>query len=341
MEGPSESGAGTGAARPTPRTRGRRALAAAYWTVFGLTALLLVAWALDRSGDAATRGLGQLYALAGLPFLGLWLLAFLLAKRAVPRVLAMLVTGVPLLFLGVIWGFARFGYLIERYRESPGHVFRSADSRGIGEAIDRGDLGRIRQLAAAGADLNAEGRDGTSALSFALDRKQVDAARLLLELGASPMRGQGAAGHQPLFEMAATDDLSGLLELALERGASADATRDDGMTLVHWAIGYRAFKNVELIVGAGARLDTRDDAHQLKSPLGFALERRLWEYARFLVEHGAPLKEAPGYNGLDAVVANIEPPTDGSPDRAEYLGLVKAMTDRGFAFPAGPGARTR
>jgi hypothetical protein len=312
-------------------------IALVYWAVFGLTALLLVAWALDRSGDPATKGLGQFYALVGLPFLGLGLLVYLLVKRAVPRVLAMIVTGVPLIALGVLWGFARFGYLIERYRESPGHRFGSAESRTLGEAIERRDLARIRELAAGGANLNAEGSDGTGLLSFALDRRQVDAARLLVELGADPLRGQGAAGRPPLFEMAATDDLSGLLRAALDRGANANAVRDDGMTLLHWAIGYRAFKNVELIVAAGARMDTRDDAHQLRSPLSFALERRLWGCARFLVEHGAPLKEAPGYNGLDAVVASIEAPKDGDPDRAEYLALVKVMADRGYA----PIAKTR
>jgi ankyrin repeat protein len=134
--------------------------------------------------------------------------------------------------------------------------------------------------------------------------------------------------------MAATEDLSGLLKRALDRGASPNAVREDGMTLLHWSIGYRALENVELIVAARARLDTRDDTHQMPSPLSFALQRRLWSYARLLVERGAPMKEAPGYNGLEAVFANIEAPAEGSPDRAEYLLLVKAMKDRGLTLPA-------
>jgi len=319
---------------PAGPTRAPKALAAAYWTVAGLTAALLVAWALDRSGDAATKGLGQAYALLGLPFLAAGVLIFLLARRAVPRVLATVVTGVPLLFIALLWGFARFGYLIERHNESPGHVFGSRDGRALGEAIRGRDLAGIRRLAAAGADLNTVGRDGATPLAYALDHGAVDSAQLLVELGADPLRGEGAAGHPPLFEMAATDTLAPLLRTALAQGANANARRDDGMTLLHWAIGYRAFKDVELIVAAGARLDTRDDAHQLRSPLAFALERRLWECARFLVEHGAPLREAPGFNGLDAVVGNLEPPRDGETGRDEYIGLVKAMTGRGYAFPA-------
>ncbi len=336
---PNDAGAAGGPPPPGkgPAGRSGKALAVVFWIVAGTTAVLLAAWALDRSGDAATRGLGQFYALVGVPFLVLGVLVFLLARRAVPRALAMLVTGVPLLFLATLWGFARFGYLIDRYRESPGHVFGGAESRGLGAAIDRGDLGRIRELARSGTDLNAIGREGVSPLSFALDRKRYDAARLLLELGADPLRGQGAAGHPPLFEVAASDDLSGLLELALARGADPNAALAEGLPLLHWTIGYRAFRNVALIVGAGARLDTRDDAHQLRSPLSFALERRLWGCARLLVERGAPLAEAPGYNGLAAVVANLEPPGDADPDRAEYLALVKAMTDRGFVFPPARG----
>ena len=65
---------------------------------------------------------------------------------------------------------------------------------------------------------------------------------------------------------------------------------------------------------------------------------REWAYARFLVEHGAPVHEAPGYNGLDAKFLNADPPAEGSPDRAEYDALVKAMIERGFTPPARPGA---
>ena len=323
------------AGRPA-RRGGGRALAVVHWAVAALTVALLVAWALDRSGDAATRGLGQVYALAGLPFLALGVLVFLLARRAVPRVLAVVVTGVPLLFIALLWGFARFGYLIERHAESPGHVFSGRDGRALGEAIRGRDLAGIRRLAAAGSDLNAAGRDGTTPLAYALDHGAVDAAQLLVELGADPLRGRGAAGHPPLFEMAATDDRAPLLKAALARGANPNAALEEGMTLLHWAIGYRAFTDVELVVAAGARLDTRDDAHQLRSPLAFAIERRLWECARYLVEHGAPLDEAPGFNGLDAVVGNLEPPGDGEAGRDEYLRLVQAMTGRGYAFPARP-----
>jgi ankyrin repeat protein len=203
-------------------------------------------------------------------------------------------------------------------------MFGSSKARELGKAIEQRDLAAIRRLAAEGADLNEIGRDKRSPLSFALDRNALDAADVLLELGADPTKGEGEGGRAPLTEMVSTDARSELLKKALEKGASPEFTDKWGVPMVHWAVTSRCGKNLE---------------HQLASPLSCALDRREWATARFLVEHGAPMHEAPGYNGLDAKFRNTEPPAEGSAGRAEYDALVKAMTERGFAPPARPGAR--
>jgi hypothetical protein len=313
-----------------------KAAAIVFWIGFSLSALLLVAWSLDRGGDAATRGLGKLYALLGLPFLVVGLAVFLFAHGTLGRGLAVRVAAVPLLLMGLMAANARFGYIVDEYLRSPAHIFGGSAGRELGRAIEAQDLARIKSLAAGGADLNGTGREDIRPLSFALDRNKLDAARVLLELGADPTRGRGEAGRPPLVEIASSDALAELLVAALAHGADPNYVfSPESGTLVYWAIASRARRNMEQLVASGARLDLRDDAHFRSSPLSYALQRRLWDYALFLVEHGAPLSEAPGYNGLQARFANADPPGQGDADHEQYVLLVRAMSQRGFA----PGRR--
>jgi hypothetical protein len=297
---------------------------AAFWIIFGVTGALSGFCAVSsRSGDAMGRALAFFYAVGGAVCLGLALLVFFLGHGTGARLGAAALAFLPILVVGLMAAKARFGYLVRDYLKSPGHVFESARARGLGEAIERSDLAGIRRLAAAGADLNELGKDGRSALSFALDKKKLESAGVLLELGADPARGQGEAGRPPLVELVQADELEGLLTTALARGADANFVDQWKVPLLYSAIASRAMKNVERLVLGGARLDTRDD--QLPSPLSYAIQRRLWPYAQFLAEHGAPLREAPGFNGLDAILTNVEPPSEGDPDRADYLALMKAL----------------
>jgi hypothetical protein len=305
-------------------------LTVAFWIVAGLTALLLGAWALSRGTDAASRGIGQAYALVGLPFLALGVLVFLLSRGPALRGVALVVAAVPLLALLAMAANARFGYLLDDYLKSPAHLFASTPGRDLGRAIEAHDLPRIRQLAAGGADLAEIGKDGRSPLAFALDRGALDAAAVLVDLGADPTRGEGEGGHAPIVEMANADARADLLRQALAHGASPDYADKWGVPLVHWAITSRARTCLRVLIEGKARLDVRDDTHQLASPLSTAVDRRLWDYALVLVEHGAPVKEAPGWNGLDVRFANASPPAPGDGDRADYDRLLAAMTARGF-----------
>lgn len=306
-------------------------MAIAFWVVFGLSALLLIACAVDRSGDPATRGLGGAFALIGLPFAGLGLLLFLLTRGAAPRLLAMVLAGVPLLLLAALFGFARFGYLIERHRESPGELLASGMSQQLGEAIERGDLSGIRQLVAAGADLNAAGPSGHTPLTFAFKKEKYEGARLLLELGADPTRSS-KDWIPPLAEMSTSDKYSDLLETALKHGADPNFAHD-GLPILQNAIGSRAERNFQLILAAGARLDIRNVERDIPAPLGFAVQRRLWTMARILVEHGAPLVDPPGDGSLARILRDAEPPLSGEFGSEEYALFAKALAEKGIAPP--------
>ncbi len=317
-------------------TRGQMFLTVACWILFGLSVLVMIAQARESGGDAATRGLGRAFAIAALPFVGSGLLLLLLSRGTFLRLLAMLLVSAPLLLVATMAGFARYGYLIRRHRESAGHLFNRGSGKELGQAIERNDLPRIRELIAGGADPNAAGPDGATPLSFALLRERLEAAKLLLELGADASLGQNY-GRAPIMEMASNDKLSELLETALKHGANPNFVGDFGLPILQSAIGCRAVRNVELIVGAivgaGARLDVRNEENHVAAPLAFAIQRRLWSMARLLVEHGAPLNEPPGESNIERAFSSVGPPAEGDSDRAEYDLLAEAMAKRGFQTP--------
>jgi ankyrin repeat protein len=94
-------------------------------------------------------------------------------------------------------------------------------------AAARGHLDILRALLAAGADVSAatkahkvDGGGGSQALHYALKRRQVDAARLLLDAGADP-NAVGNSASVPLTCALEQMDLEAV-RLMLERGARAN-----------------------------------------------------------------------------------------------------------------------
>jgi hypothetical protein len=304
----------------------------AFWVLLALGVLLMAAWFLDRSGDPAGRGIGAGYALVCLPLVAIGVVLFLVTRGTAPRLLAALLAAAPLLLLALLWGNARFGYLVTRFRESPGRLLPGRAGRELGEAIERDDRDRIRALAASGTDLNAAGPSGHTALTFAFKKERHGAAKCLLELGADPTRAS-AEWIPPLAEMATSDRYADLLETALRRGADPNFSHD-GLPILQNAIGSRAAKAFQLILDAGARLDLRNDERGVPAPLGFALRRRLWEMARVLVERGAPLAEPPGPDSLGVILRDLDPPDEGGFGGDEYARLARALAERGLRMPA-------
>ena len=299
----------------------------------GLGLLLLVAQSFEQpTGDAASRGYGRAFALLGFPFLALGLLVFLLTQGHLSHLFATLLVCVPLFFFGATLASARYGYLLARYRESPGRRLKGRRGKRLGQAIERGDLAQMQALIADGAEVNAAGPRGDTPLCFALKKEQHAAARLLLESGADATLAP-RDGTAPLMELSCSDAFAELLEVALRRGASPDFAGDFGLPILQNAIGCRAEKSFHLILAAGARLDLRAPEHDVPAPLVFALRRRLWAMARALVERGAPLHDVPGDREIERAIESGEPPREGGDGAEDYSQLVLALAHRGFRAP--------
>ncbi|XP_049944598.1 ankyrin repeat domain-containing protein 65-like [Schistocerca serialis cubense] len=124
----------------------------------------------------------------------------------------------------------------------------SAGERGrrLVQAAEEGPVGQLRALIAAGADVGA--RDewrGWTALHWAADRADVEAARLLVGAGAA-VDARGDGGWTPLHHAAA----NGRAEVAaalLVAGADRGATTRGGETALDFARQYNHRRLVEML----------------------------------------------------------------------------------------------
>lgn len=159
----------------------------------------------------------------------------------------------------------------------------------IHNAIEAGDLARVRTLVSQGVDLNAKSPMGFPPLVFAAARQQRDIVRYLLERGAlvnardengytalhwapdrkrhgseiaSLLLDKGAEidartdllGETPLHRAVTAED-GAVVALLIERGADPNAMRSEGRAPMHDAAAYGKSEMVRLLAEKGAKVD--------------------------------------------------------------------------------------
>lgn len=126
-----------------------------------------------------------------------------------------------------------------------------------------GDLPRLKALLAQGADLAAQGQEGTP-LHAAAAAGALEAAQLLLEAGAQ-VNARDAHGASPLQAAAGGGHLH-LMRLLLNAGADQNAADDGGRSAASYALAYRQSAALELLLDA--RVDPNRPADEQR---GFTL----------------------------------------------------------------------
>jgi ankyrin repeat protein len=156
---------------------------------------------------------------------------------------------------------------------------RAADE--LHDAIAAGDTARVRQLVAAGADVNAarqKGLPGIPAevaahaalpLHAAVTFGRHEIVPLLLDAGADPARKLPGNGRTALH-CAARIGQPYLTRLLLEHKAPVGARDDQGGTALHVAAQHQWADVAEVLLDAGADPDAADDAS--RTPLHRAVE---------------------------------------------------------------------
>jgi thioredoxin-related protein len=117
------------------------------------------------------------------------------------------------------------------------------------------DSTALETALAAGADPEQRGAEGETPLMLAVQRRHINAVNALLAAGADP-DNTNRLGESSQHLAAAAD--AGTLETLLAAGANPNARDAGGVTPLMLAAAAGRSDNIELLRGAGARLDMKD-----------------------------------------------------------------------------------
>ncbi|HEY2845577.1 MAG TPA: ankyrin repeat domain-containing protein [Bryobacteraceae bacterium] len=151
-----------------------------------------------------------------------------------------------------------------------------------------GDVLRLEELLAGNASLiTAVSTDGWTPLHLAAFFGKSDAARLLLDKGASvTARSTNAMANTPLHAAAAGQNAE-IVTLLLEHGAHANAQQSGGWTALHSAAQNGDLESARALLAGGADVSARAENHQ--KPLDLALTKGRQAMVDFLEAIGAKL----------------------------------------------------
>lgn len=132
-----------------------------------------------------------------------------------------------------------------------------AAARALLEAARLDDLAGLRAALASGADADAPGPDGATALHWAVDAGDREAAELLVDHGADPRRAT-REGATPM-SLAALNGDAVMMAALLDAGADIRERLAHGETLLMLAARSGRPEAVELLIARGADVDAAEE----------------------------------------------------------------------------------
>jgi ankyrin repeat protein len=153
-------------------------------------------------------------------------------------------------------------------------------------AAEKGDTAKVEKLLNGGADINARGKYGQTALQIAILHDHVKLAALLIERGAD-VNAADKEGGTPLATAAMASDLASV-ERLIKAGAEVNRADKEGVTPLMWAANRGSKAIVKLLLENGADPNAadhvKDNAGQ--TPLMYT-QPGAKEVIELLIEHGA------------------------------------------------------
>ncbi len=149
----------------------------------------------------------------------------------------------------------------KKLQEMQAEDFFSSDIQvRLAEAAARGDHESMQEAIHQGAAVNQIGKQGMTALFWALAKQNLKGVSFLLEQGADPnIKAQvhsGVNGETSAMDIAAILEDSSYLEALLKHGGNPNtAVGISGRTVIYQAALHRRLKNIELLVKYGADID--------------------------------------------------------------------------------------
>lgn len=161
-------------------------------------------------------------------------------------------------------------------------VAMAADS--LPDLVERGNRALALEMIDQGADINQLSVDGTSALHWAVYRKDLDLVKRLLAEGADPDRSNDY-GSTPMT-VAAEHGEYAIMDALLEAGGDFEAPNAEGQTLLMAVARTGNTDTARLLLERGANVNARENWGG-QSALMWASSQSQPAMTRLLVEHGA------------------------------------------------------
>lgn len=219
----------------------------------------------------------------------------------------------------------------------------SGDYLVAAQAINAGDMKKLREVGQRLPDLDAPGRKEITLLWFAFNNARFEAIQTLVELGSDPT-GQVVQGlGSPLMAALRHKDIR-YLQTLLAAGADPHYTSPGGTPLICEAAGPAGYslEHVKLLLDYGADINARSTQLWIP-PLMQAIDTERTDVAMYLVEHGADVNafDRIGVTMLWAVESSIEMLQPGTGLRLEYERLRQRMIEKGAKYPPDPPKQVR
>jgi ankyrin repeat protein len=150
-------------------------------------------------------------------------------------------------------------------------------------AAQSGSLEAIRVLLDHGADIQAQDKNGRTALYVAAQSGSLEAIRVLLD-HSTERQAQDKDGRTALHMAAQSGSLEAIRVL-LDRGADIQAQDKDGRTALHMAVQSGSFKAIQMLLDHSANIQAQDKNG--RTALHVAAQSGSLEAIRVLLDHGA------------------------------------------------------
>jgi ankyrin repeat protein len=215
----------------------------------------------------------------------------------------------------------------------------------VADAAMRGDVGAVRALIMARANVNAPQGDGATALHWAVYRGDKEMARTLLRAGANA-KAANRAGATPLW-LASVNGDAALIEALIEAGADVNEALPLGRTPLMLAARTGNVDAIKVLLDRGAEINAKETLRGT-TPLMWAADEAHAPAVQLLIQRGADIKARsnPAPRGRGPALGKSNDPRkavaaqgaalaarEASPD----LGALNALTQPGNQRGGGAG----
>ncbi|RYF73341.1 MAG: hypothetical protein EOO39_10580 [Cytophagaceae bacterium] len=198
----------------------------------------------------------------------------------------------------------------------------------LAKAIQQNQLNEVKQLAQQ-IELNKLYREDMTPLMWAMVVNQEEAFSLLLKVGADPNL-KDKDGTQPIGLAAGGKDNNIYLKILLEHRGDPNSMNHTEPAL-HIAFDSEFYKNVDLLLAAGADINGRDrHGNTILIKAGY---QEKFDRAIDLINRGADIQPVASSGGGIALEVQESTPKEGSPAHQAQARLKKLLVERGIKFP--------